>query len=155
MTDGEPAGWDYTDDEPDEGQLSAADTLEDRGLDDALDEGYSPPERYRGVTAFGVTAAEAARGESLDERLRQEIPDQSLPSTGPWYRSDVDEEGVDAEADEFFDEAEVGDARAGRLVALDEGLDPDNEADLIGGDVGIDGGAASAEEAAVHIVQYP
>ena len=53
------AGWDRTDDEPDEGQLSAADTLEDRGLDDALDEGYSPVENYRGSTAFGVTPAEA------------------------------------------------------------------------------------------------
>jgi hypothetical protein len=155
MTDGEPAGWDYTDEEPDEGQLSAADTLEDRGLDDALDEGYSPPEQYRGVTAFGTTAAEAARGESLDERLRQEIPDQPLPSTGPWYRSDVDEEAVDAEADEFFDAAEVGDFRAGRLVAPDEGLDPDDEADLIGEDVGIDGGSASAEEAAIHVVDIP
>jgi hypothetical protein len=152
---GGPAGWDNTDDEPDEGQLSAADTLEDRGLADALDEGYSPPERYRGVTAFGVTAAEAARGESLDERLRQEIPDQPLPSTGPRYPSEVDEEGVDAEADEFFDENEVGDVRAGRLVAPDEGLDPDDEADLLGADVGIDGGAASAEEAAIHIVEYP
>src|SRR5215475_9940356 len=118
MTDGEPAGWDFTDEEPDEGQLSAADTLEDRGLDDALDEGYSPPENYRGVTAFGTTAAEMERGESLDERLRQEIPDQALPSTGPWYPSDVDEEAVDAEADEFFDADEVGDFRAGRLVAL-------------------------------------
>jgi Family of unknown function (DUF5709) len=156
MTQVEPdAGWDRTDDEPDEGQLSAADTLEDRGLDDALDEGYSPPENWRGSTAFGVTPAEALRGESLDQRLAQEIPDQPLPSTGPWYPSDVDEEAVAAEADEFLDPAEIGDARAGRLVAPDEGLDPDDEADLIGEDVGIDGGAASAEEAAMHIVELP
>ena len=157
MTQAEPAdaGWDRTDDEPDEGQLSAADTLEDRGLDDALDEGYSPPEKWRGSTAFGVTPAEALRGESLDQRLAQEIPDQPLPSTGPWYRSDVDEEAVAAETDEFVDPAEVGDGRAGRLVAPDEGLDPDDEADLIGEDIGIDGGAASAEEAAMHIVDLP
>jgi hypothetical protein len=38
------------------------------------------------------------------------------------------------------------------LVAPDEGAHPDEEADLIGRDVGIDAGAASAEEAAIHIV---
>ena len=40
-----------------------------------------------------------------------------------------------------------------RLVAEDEGAHPDAEADLVATDVGIDGGAASAEEAAVHVVE--
>jgi Family of unknown function (DUF5709) len=158
----EQGGWDGPDqgdpndpERPDEGQLSAGDTLEDRGLDDALDEGYSPPERPRGLAAFGVTAAEAAQGESLDQRIAAEIPDQPLPSRGPWSRSEVDDEAVPAEADEFFDRAEVGDRRAGRLVAPDEGLGPDEDADLYGEDVGIDGGAASAEEAAMHVVEFP
>ena len=150
-----PVGWDRTDDEPDEGQLSTADTLVDRGLDDALDEGYSPPENYRGVTAFGVTGAEAMLGESLDQRLIQEVPEEPLPSTGPWAPSIVDYEAIPAEADEFFDPAEVGEGRAGRLVALDGGIGPDYDADLLGEDVGIDGGAASAEEAAMHIVDRP
>ena len=35
----------------------------------------------------------------------------------------------------------------------DEGLGPDEEKDMIGEDVGIDGAGASAEEAAVHIVE--
>jgi hypothetical protein len=148
-------GWDRTDDEPDEGQLSTADTLVDRGVDDALDEGYSPPENYRGVTAFGVTGAEAVLGESLNQRLTQEVPDEPLPSTGPWAPSIVDYEAIPAEADEFFDPGEVGAARAGRLVALDGGYGPDYDADLLGEDVGIDGGAASAEEAAMHIVELP
>ena len=47
---------------------------------------------------------------------------------------------------------EVGDARAGRLVDPDEGLGPDIEKDLVGDDVGIDGAAASAEEAAMHVI---
>jgi hypothetical protein len=150
------SGVESWDPEPDdEGQLSAADTLEDRGLDDALDEGYSPPENYRGVTAFGVTEVEALRGESLDQRLAQEIPDEPLPSTGPVSRTDVDDEGVFDESDEFFDEDEVGDERSGRLVAPEEGLEPDVEADLIGREVGIDGGSASTEEAAIHIVESP
>jgi hypothetical protein len=138
-----------------EGQLSVGDTLDDRGLDDALDEGYSPPENYRGSTAFGVTETEAEQGESLDERIRQEVPDQPLPSTGPLSRTDVDEEGVWSESDEFFDEDEVGDARAGRLAGPDEEDEPDGDRDWVGRDVGIDGGAASAEEAAVHIVEFP
>jgi hypothetical protein len=43
--------------------------------------------------------------------------------------------------------------RAGRLVAPDLGFGEDAEADLIAEDVGISGGAASAEEAAVHIIE--
>jgi hypothetical protein len=138
---------DSWDPEPDdEGQLSAEDTLSDRGLEDSLDEGYSPPEKPRGVTAFGVTQAEAEQGESLDQRLRQEEPD-------PVSRLDQDDDyGRTTESGEFFDGDEVGDRRAGRLVAPDEGFGEDDEKDEIGSDVGIDGGAASAEEAAMHIV---
>jgi hypothetical protein len=36
-------------------------------------------------------------------------------------------------------------------VAEDEGAHPDSEPDLVAHDVGIDGGAAGAEEAAVHL----
>ena len=39
-----------------------------------------------------------------------------------------------------------------RLVAEDEGAHPDEEADLVARDAGIDGGAATAEEAAMHVV---
>ncbi|MFI5913040.1 DUF5709 domain-containing protein [Dactylosporangium sp. NPDC051541] len=135
--------WDP--DPDDEGQLSAEDTLSDRGLDDSLDEGYSPPEKPRGVTAFGVTQAEAEQGESLDQRLRQEEPDTL-------EQLDDDDYGRTTESGEFFDDGEVGDRRAGRLVAPDEGSGEDDEKDEVGSDVGIDGGAASAEEAAMHIV---
>ncbi|MDG6102597.1 hypothetical protein Daura_42260 [Dactylosporangium aurantiacum] len=137
------ASWDPAPD--DEGQLSAEDTLSDRGLADALDEGYSPPEKPLGLNAFGVTQAEAQRGESWDRRLRQEEPD-------PVARLDLDDYGTTTESDEFFDAEEVGDRRAGRLVAPDEGWGEDEEKDEIGSDVGIDGGAASAEEAAMHII---
>jgi hypothetical protein len=37
-------------------------------------------------------------------------------------------------------------------VEPNEGIGPDLESDLVGSDVGIDGAAASAEEAAVHII---
>jgi hypothetical protein len=50
------------------------------------------------------------------------------------------------------DDGEVGAERAGRLVDPDRGSGEDLEKDLVGTDVGIDGAAASAEEAAVHVV---
>jgi hypothetical protein len=40
----------------------------------------------------------------------------------------------------------------GRLVAEDEGVGPAAEPDLVARDTGIDGGAATAEEAAMHVV---
>ena len=46
----------------------------------------------------------------------------------------------------------MGAERAGRLVDPDEGYGEDTEKDLVGTDVGIDGAAASAEEAAVHVI---
>jgi len=146
-----PAGWDRTDDEPDEVQLSTQDTLVDHGVHDALDDGYSPPENYRGVTAFGVTVAGAAVGGGFEPRLIQELPDEPLPSTGPWAPSIMDYDAVPVEADEFFDPVQVGAGRAGRLVWPYEGYGPDDKAHLVGEDVGIDGGAP----AGVHIVELP
>lgn len=43
--------------------------------------------------------------------------------------------------------------RAGRLIASDWGFGEDEEAELVADGVGISGGAASAEEAAVHIIE--
>ena len=130
------------DDLPDESdnldQLQSEDTLVDRGVDDILDEGYSPAEKWSPGEGFGTTADEALEGETLDQRIAQEVPD-----VDPY--AEVSEE--------ILDDGEVGTARAGRLVDPDEGSGIDTESDLIGDDVGIDGAAASAEEAAVHIVE--
>lgn len=72
----------------------------------------------------------AAGGESLDEKLAAEEPDVS--------EDDIDE--ADAEP------------RAGRLVAPDAGGLFDEEKDEVAQDVGSAGYAASAEEAAVHVI---
>ncbi|HEY6795999.1 MAG TPA: DUF5709 domain-containing protein [Kineosporiaceae bacterium] len=116
----------------------------DDGGDDAMDRSYSPPERPRELDAFGTTVAEQRQGETLDQRLAQEEPDPALAVD--------DEVGDQREEDEFRAAAEVGDQRAGRLVDTDEGLGEDTEKDLVGRDVGIDAGAAGAEEAAMHVV---
>ncbi|AXE84213.1 DUF5709 domain-containing protein [Streptomyces sp. Go-475] len=128
----------------DTGLLDAEDTLEYDGVDDPLDRGWSPPERPWAVEHLGVTAAERLRGETLDQRLSEELPDPVAPDGDGLG----DCQGTDGE---LLDN-EVGAARSGRLVAPDEGTHEDEEPALVAMDVGIDGAAASAEEAAVHIV---
>jgi hypothetical protein len=128
----------------DAGLLDAEDTLENDGVGDPLDRGWSPPERPWAVEHTGVTAAERHMGETLDQRLAEERPDLLEP----------DGDGIgdcDGTDGELLDE-EVGTARSGRLVAPDEGAHEDEESALVATDVGIDGAAASAEEAAIHIV---
>jgi len=122
----------------DDGTLDASDTLDGDPGDDPLDTGILPSDRWSAGEGFGTTLAEERAGESLDQLLAEEEPDPD-----PY-----------AEAAEPEDDPLTGDdlePRAGRLVAEDEGSHPDTEADLVARDVGIDGGAASAEEAAVHV----
>lgn len=116
-------------------QLTVEDELLDTRISDILDEGYSPPDREPSVHV--PTQSEEERGESLDELLSAEEPEV-------WDR---DEENL-------FDESgdEVGDERAGRLVGVGTDGYRDTEKDLLAGDVGIDGAGASAEEAAVHVI---
>lgn len=120
--------------------------------DDPLDRGVIPPERWSAGIKFGSTADEQASGESLDQLLAEEEPDTPFDLDDDLPEDDDDDE----EADEYLDGLLLDDGpdpRAGRLVAEDEGAHPDDEADLVARDVGIDGGAASAEEAAVHVVE--
>lgn len=67
---------------------------------------------------------------NLDERLARE-------------ESDVSEDSG----------ADTHDPRSGRLVAPPQDPDSEEQRVLSASDVGIDGGAASAEEAAVHVIK--
>ncbi len=116
----------------DETQLQPEDTLDDRGIDDILDEGWSPPDREPAHLRHGMTREEQREGETLDERLAEEEPD-----IDPY--ADVNDYGT-------------ADPRAGRLVAPDEGFGEDDEKDEVADDVGIDGAGSSAEEAAMHVI---
>ncbi|MHA6795436.1 DUF5709 domain-containing protein [Pseudonocardia bannensis] len=93
---------------------------------DGLDAGYVPPDRPYVLDEDEVTRAGARAGDTLDERLRRERPED-------------DRDVVDPD-------------RAGRLTAAESAPtgEPADDDDAV--DVGIDGGAASAEEAAVHRV---
>lgn len=127
-----PADPQYPSQEPDS-------TLIDRGVDDPLDEGFVAPEKWSAGEGFGTTAEEQREGESFEQRLSQEIPEPD-----PYEQAAVEEENLD--------DGEVGSERSGRLAEPNGGIGEDTEGALVGDDVGIDAGAASAEEAAVHTI---
>lgn len=129
MSGGEEYG-DYSVD--DETQLQPEDTLDYHGVEDVLDEGIVTREGWSPAQGFGNTASEEHQGETLDQRLAQELPDYD-PDRDDWSEDDLDDD-------------QVGDARSGRLVAADDGDDRYVQ------DVGIDGAGASAEEAAMHVI---
>lgn len=162
MSDVDDARESFTDDAStysvdDEDQLQPEDSLVDRGLDDVLDEGFSPPDFEPSSLDPDFRAAE----ETIEDRIRQEEPD---PHSA--YGAPNDESGMGADAgpvggddpdaiaaeDDWVGDTEVGDARAGRLVAPDEGAHVDAERAMVANDVGIDGAGASAEEAAMHVI---
>lgn len=97
--------------------------------DELMQTGYNPPDREPHNLRHAPTPAEEREGESLDERLAEEEPENTV--------------------DDMVDDVE--EPRAGRLVAPDEGAHPDEEADEVATDVGPAGYASSSEEAAVHI----
>jgi hypothetical protein len=134
----DPSADPEQDDVEDDGVLDASDTLEGDPGDDPLDAGIIPADRWSAGEGFGTTQAEEQEGESLDQLLAEEEPEPD-----PYAEAD------DAE-DDPLDEGP--DPRAGRLLAADEGAHSDQEPDLVANDVGIDGGAATAEEAAVHVL---
>lgn len=118
-------------------QLSQADSLVFRGVDDALDEGYTAPEKWSAAQGFGNTPAEMKQGENLEQRILQEEPeDDPNKLKGPWNPT--------------RENRQVGSQRAGRLVA--PGSAGHDDAGSVASDVGISGGAASAEEAAMHVI---
>ncbi|MGH3567988.1 MAG: DUF5709 domain-containing protein [Pseudonocardia sp.] len=104
-------------------QLENSETLEGpAGYGDGLDAGYIPADWPYGLDEDGVTAKGMREGDSLNDRLRREQPEE-------WT----------AEPD-----------RSGRITMAGTALETRDA--MAGTDVGIDGGAASAEESAMHDV---
>ncbi|MDT0166393.1 DUF5709 domain-containing protein [Actinotalea sp. AC32] len=117
--------------EGDTNQLQQDDTLLDRGVDSILDEGYSPPEHPTGNRL--ETHLDQALGERLDDKLAQEEPEV-------WDAQDEPVAGA-RESD-----------RAGRLAADEASATGEPTSSTMATDVGIAGSGATAEEAAVHVV---
>ena len=132
--------------------LDGSDTLDGNPGDDPLDRGVAAPDRWSAGLRYALRGEEDS--ESLDELLAEEEPDDT---------DDPDEDSLDENATD--DEVGRGsrlfdpDPRAGRLVARDEDTDDisdtllDWEDEAVARDAGVDGGAASAEEAAVHVIE--
>ncbi|MGH8861578.1 MAG: DUF5709 domain-containing protein [Jatrophihabitantaceae bacterium] len=112
-------------------QVDPSESLTGDNTEDPLDAGYSPPERAS-HSWRGDTADEAREGESLADHLAEEEPET--------WDADADGDGGEPEA------------RTGRLVAPDEGSGSRTESDEVAEDVGRAGYGASAEEAAVHLI---
>ena len=127
----------YSVDDEDQPQGDGDSMSDDRGLAEPLDEGYSPPEKWSVGQGYGNTPLEEELGETLDQRIAQEEPEPD-----PYAEEDTED----------LDDGEVGDVRAGRLVAPDEGAGEDEDSEMYADDAGIDGAGASAEEAAMHVV---
>jgi Family of unknown function (DUF5709) len=141
-------------------------------------------DRPEGIDHFGNTAEEQREGESLDDKLTRERPDPALrdpggrpdatpspieaeafdpdPLTEDTDRVDggtpLDDTGpVDPRTDSpvsLYDTG-PGDGSVGRLVEPDEGVREDTEGSSIATDAGSAGGAPTAEEAAMHVVEEP
>ncbi|OEJ30446.1 DUF5709 domain-containing protein [Streptomyces subrutilus] len=124
-------------DESAEAQPDLQNTLDEPDLDDTLDTAFVPLDRPVAVDDRGTTAAEGQSGETLDQRLAREQPEVSAQ---------------DENSDEVGDPMLAGPDRAGRLTAVDDTA-PQRHTSVLARDVGIDGGAASAEEAAVHVIE--
>jgi hypothetical protein len=134
--------------------LDSADTLADAPGDDPLDRGIATPERWSAGMRFGATAAEQQSGGSLSQRLAREDPDDGLDT--------ADERPDGVGWDENATDGDIGsraaldgaDPRTGRLIRAyaDQAVFRTAETAAIARDIGIDGGGASAEEAALHLL---
>ncbi|HET9873265.1 MAG TPA: DUF5709 domain-containing protein [Propionibacteriaceae bacterium] len=149
---------DFSEDVPEQSEqldLQPEEMLLDTGKDDMLDGGYEIPEHYSAGQGFGNTPAEMSEGETLDQRIAQEVPDLTeadLP-TSP-AADGVTENLDDLLAEDLDDGGEMDDDAVVRLVEPNEGIGEDTESELLGYGVS-DTADQTAEEAAVHIVHEP
>ncbi|MEU8437556.1 DUF5709 domain-containing protein [Streptomyces sp. NPDC029216] len=148
--------------EPGESQPDMENALDEPDLDRTLDTGYSPPDRPLAATRHGTTAAEQRSGETLDQRLAQEEPEpdgadaglgsETAPGDDLAGEDRGPSESEDMTGDPHGDASTAGRERAGRMAPAEEGPTV-RHISVLAHDTGVNGGAASAEEAAVHVVE--
>ena len=133
--------------------LDASDTLAGPPGDDPLDRGVATPERWSAPIRSGGTAEEQEQGESLDDLLAEEEPDVGAADYGDDEFAGLDENEPGQDVRRAV-AADGPDPRAGRLVSEpgdDESSYP-GDRQFVAFDDGIDSGGATAEEAAVHVL---
>ena len=139
----------------DEDQLQPEDTLDGEG--DVMDRGFVAADRLHGSLSHGVTGDEMSREETIEQRIRQEVPDPYSAYGAPEDESGMDAkddmvggddpDAIRAELDYYGGES----TRVGRIIAPDQGLAPDTESRM----VAYEGRATSwdsPEESAMHYV---
>jgi hypothetical protein len=131
MREGESLDMRLSEDEPDVLERELGDPVDQVVAATGIGRGPDPAEQ--GETGDALLATEADDDPAVQEALAAEGGDTDFPAA------------------EFAEQ----EPRAGRLVEPDQGVHTDTEKDMIAQDVGISGGAASAEEAAVHVVDEP
>src|ERR1700760_1672722 len=134
--------------------LDANDTLDGAPGDAPLDRGVAAPDRWSAGTRYALEGEEDS--ESLDELLSEEEPDETADDEESWDENETDADVPRLERDDDPD------PRAGRLAATEAavyGEDDDvpaiQDGELLASDTGIDGGAATAEKAALHVIDDP
>jgi hypothetical protein len=134
--------------------LGDYDTLDGNPGDDPLDRGVVTPDRWSAGVRYALKGDEDS--ESLDELLSEEEPDVTDdPDADSLDENETDEDVARLERDDDAD------PRAGRLATTEADVYGDGDVpavqdgELLARDTGIDGGAASAEEAAVHVIEDP
>jgi len=120
----------------DAGELLEGDGAEDTMLDGDGDNTGDAGDRYRGSRRFGTTAAEEARGQSLDQRLAEDEPDPVEDGQEPEWSDDRRQR-----------------RELAQLVTGGDGSHSRTDPDLVGLDRGDT--RLSAEEAALHPIELP
>jgi len=132
--------------------LDGSDTLDGNPGDDPLDAGVVAPGRSTAGMKYALEGEEES--ESLDELLAEEEPDETAEDEEESW----DENATSADVTRLRRDDDP-DARAGRLAdggEYDDGDEPDDaDGELVARDAGIAGGGASAEEAAIHVIDDP
>jgi hypothetical protein len=129
--------------------LDGSDTLQGRPSDDPLDRGVVAPVRWSAGIRFGTTAAEQQAGTSLERRLAMDEPDPAEDVAWP-DDGEPDENALEDDVErDLLDQGP--ERRTGRLLSANDGTYP-IDPDLVARDAGVDGGGATAEEAAIHLL---
>lgn len=134
--------------------LDSSDTLFGAPGDDPLDRGIATPERWSAGIRSESTAEEQRSRASLAQWLAQEDPDEGVgpeddrPDGVSW-----DATATDSDISRYI-RSDGSDPRTGRLITADdhEAVYQTWETDAVARDAGMDGGGATAEEAALHVV---
>ena len=108
----------YSVDDETQPQSTGDSLVDERGLTEPLDEGYSPPEKYSAAQGWGNTPLEESLGESIGQRVTQEVPEPD-----PYEQAErEDTEPALAAEDVGIDGAGAG-AEEAAVHVIDDGIE--------------------------------